>query len=277
MVAGLALFTGCEGWQFGGAADSWNESGGWGDVSGLYLGAAGDYLVSNYSNLIPASTNAITTNAASMHDIGTTVNGQTAYSGQITELPLVPGSITFFVGAPAVTLVGDASGTLDGGANGSGTINYDTGAYSITLTAAPVGGQPIQAVFSSTSGGEVNSGGGMNPGGSSIITAFNVEQSGNHLKIIDNNGSIYQGQLGLNSTNSLGGTNMTALSATYSFEASGVSAAGFNVEMVGTFLASGNIGGSAISNVNIITIGTVMEGTWLEQGGKVGHIHGIQQ
>ncbi|MCX6996752.1 MAG: hypothetical protein NTV49_06625 [Kiritimatiellaeota bacterium] len=276
----LALITGCDSWNWGGSADSWNESGGWQDVSGQYVGVDG-YLVSNYSNLIPITTNAVITYAISTNsitkEIGTTVAAQAFYSGVITPLPIVPASITIFVGtSPSVTLVGNASGAL-AGSGGSGTINYTTGAYSITLTAAPVGGQSIQAVYlftsgGGTSGGEV-SGGGNNPGGSSIITAFVVEQAGNNVKFTDNNGSIYSGSMGTVSTNIGSGTNISSISASYSYDVRGVSAAGMNVEMVGSFLVNGVAQGT---NGTII-VGTQMTGTWLEEGGKTGHIKGVRQ
>ena len=86
---------------------------------------------------------------------------------------------------------------------------------------------------------------------------------------MDNNGAVYKGQIALTETNTVGGTNVTVMSANYQFDATGVSQAGFNVELVGNFLLNG-----ALTVGTNVFYNTFISGTWLEQGGKTGHISG---
>ncbi|TAN37031.1 MAG: hypothetical protein EPN23_06905 [Verrucomicrobia bacterium] len=261
----LSVLTGCEGgWQFGGSAGNFNESGKWQDVSGTYVGASGSFLVSDYSNMGPTNGTGNTVSET----IGVTVAGQTLYSGTLGSAPLTAGTLTLAISSIAAG-TDNGSGSISGTGITSGSINYSTGAWSLTLTAAPPAGADILATYQKTSG----TAGAAGPGGSGVvINTFTVQQSGNVVSFTDNNGSIYKGNIGMTSTNT-GGTNLMAISMTYAYDVSGVSAAGFNVEMVGTFLING---ATVNTNGNIIT-STVISGTWLEQGGKTGHIRGVRQ
>jgi hypothetical protein len=121
------------------------------------------------------------------------------------------------------------------------------------------------------------------PGSSKVkIYAFNVSQEGNKLRIVDNNGSTYEGSFG--SVRTTGGVDQDSTFPTYSngeqvmgqFEASGRSAANVNVKMVGTFQAviagvttsaDGGTTGMQLSDRRIL-------GTWIESKGKTGDING---
>lgn len=58
----------------------------------------------------------------------------TAYTGNLAWLPVVPGTVKLSVGMSEC--VDDGAGKLSGDAITSGTIDYNTGAYSVTLKAA---------------------------------------------------------------------------------------------------------------------------------------------
>jgi hypothetical protein len=182
--------------------------------------------------------------------VGTTVAGQTLYSGGLSAAPLKAG--TFDVAIIGVAAGSDnGTGGISGTGISSGSIDYTTGAWSLTLSAAPPAGGDIVATYQSASG---SSGG---PGSSGVVIhTFTVQQSGNQLIVTDNNGSVYRGAIGLTS-----GGDSNATTVAYGYDINGVSAAGFNVEMVGAF--------SVVSNTT-----ATMTGTWLEQGGKTGHIDG---
>ena len=269
----LSVLTGCEGnWQMGSSANNYNESGKWSDVSGTYVGNAGTYLVSNYSGG-PITTNTSTSTSNTVSEtIGTTTAGQLLYSGGLSQAPLAPDSFSVAVTAVAAGH-DDGAGNISGTGIASGTIDYNTGAWNLSLKAAPPDGAGItatyQVVSSSTSGA-----GGATPGSSGVvINSFTVQQSGNAVSFTDNNGSIYKGSIGLTSTNNtIGGTNVAMTSTVYSYDVSGVSAAGYNVEMVGSFL----INGDTVGTNGTILIGTSISGTWLEQHGKTGHISGMR-
>jgi hypothetical protein len=251
----LLLTAGCEGgWQFGGSASQINESGNWMDISGTYVPVNNSsFLVSDYSAFSGTTT--------ASEDLFTTQTGVTFYSGQIDVLNIDKTNISGFIGNVGTFAV-SAAGVVSGGATGN--INLLTGAFGITI-GAPSSGVTYSITFARTGN---NSG----PGGSGTISTFSIQQSGNAIRIMDNNGSVYTGQIALTETNSVGGSNTVQQSATYQYDATGVSQAGFNVELVGNFLVNGATVGT---NGNIL-VGDYMTGTWLEQGGKTGHIEGVR-
>ena len=267
----LSVLTGCEGnWQVGSSAANYNTSGKWADVSGTYVGLPGSYLVSNYT--IGSTTNSTSTSNTVNETIGTTTAGQTLYSGTLSSPPLAADSFAIAISGVAAGH-DDGAGAITGSGITDGGIDYNTGAWNLSLSAAPPDGATITASYIHIAS-SASSSGTNGPGGSSTIYTFTVQQSGNAVSFTDNNGSIYKGNIGMTSTNIPGGgTNTTAISATYSYDVSGVSAAGYNVEMVGTFLVNGV---SVGTNGTTVT-GTEISGTWLEQHGKTGRILGERQ
>ncbi|MCX7009429.1 MAG: hypothetical protein NTY53_19670 [Kiritimatiellaeota bacterium] len=248
----VILTAGCEGgWQFGGSSQSWNSSEGWVDFSGRYLAsAAHNWIVSDYSNV--AGTNSTVSQTLFVSEAG-----KTFYTGTIDVGGIIPASISGFVGDSGTFAV-SAAGVVSGGL--SGNINLTTGAFALTL-AAPSSGVSYFIIYAAS--------GGTSPGGTGVtISALNIAQEGNTLQISDNNGSVYQGNLGAyttlgstptgDTTNGLAGAG--GQTATVQYEAHGVSAAGMNVEMTGNFLAQVSqsvsiIGGTA---TNIV----VIQQTW---------------
>lgn len=59
--------------------------------------------------------------------------GKTSYTGFLQYIPVRPGTLSFATGGTPIT---DKNGTLYQGTSSVGTINYDSGEYAITLTAA---------------------------------------------------------------------------------------------------------------------------------------------
>ncbi len=72
-------------------------------------------------------------------------SGITAYSGTLTYFPIVPG--TFVPTDLVETFTDNSNGTLTGTAGGSGTINYTTGAWTLTFNTAVVAGVEIFATY----------------------------------------------------------------------------------------------------------------------------------
>lgn len=78
--------------------------------------------------------------------IGSIDNSYATYNGSVDHSPLVPGSITIQAGAYIWT--DNGSGNLSGTAGVTGTINYDTGSWSIDLQGQIlVGGTLITAAY----------------------------------------------------------------------------------------------------------------------------------
>lgn len=242
------ILTGCEGgWQFGGSAQTYNESGNWWDISGVYVGTSGKYLVSNYTGMGAISSNTV------QETIGATVVGQTVYSGTLSTIPVTSGTLAISITGIAAGHASTA-GAITGTGISTGTVDFNTGFWTITLSAAPAAVVNITATYNAS--GSSSTG----PGSSGVVIhTFNVQQSGNQLIVTDNNGSVYKGSIGATAPN----VNTNATYVTYAYDVSGVSAAGYNVQMVGAFYAS--------------STNSAMTGTWLEQGGKTGNIDGNRQ
>lgn len=71
--------------------------------------------------------------AVSGESLGTGDGTATTFSGTLVNQPVHRKTLTITAGGSSVT--DDGEGTLSG--DGTGTINYDTGAYSVTWSAAP--------------------------------------------------------------------------------------------------------------------------------------------
>ena len=161
--------------------------------------------------------------------------------------------------------------TGTGGAFGS--IDYSTGSWSINLAGiAPADGVNIVASYSYTIVGSSGSQGADSGATGIEIFSFTVFQNGENITITDNNGSTYEGQIG--NTQVSDGSNTTTptvgTTVVMQFTAVGISAAGLEVTMVGTFQgvvldSTGNQ--LALSDRRML-------GTWIETGGRTGDING---
>jgi len=84
-------------------------------------------------------------NTSRTESIGTGDGTATDFSGTLSYTPIVPGSVTVTDGNETFTDNGD--GTLTGSAGGSGTINYYTGAISVSFASAPSSGADISVSY----------------------------------------------------------------------------------------------------------------------------------
>ena len=119
----------------------------------------------------------------------------------------------------------------------------------------------------SGTGGSGGAGSGVS---GATIYSFVVWQTGGGLQITDNNGAVYNGEMGTLSGTMTAGTNSTPVAGetvVAQFSASGVSAANFNVTMAGTLQGVVEQSGAALGSRQ-------MFGTWIEEGGRTGDING---
>jgi hypothetical protein len=199
-------------------------------------------------------------------------DGGEQYNGTLVRKPINKGSLTIKAGG--FSLQDNGAGELLTGGDAKGTINYGTGSWSIDLKVPLNPPSTITADYTYTVSGAGGSGGAGSGASGATIYSFSVQQQGQNLKIVDNNGKTYEGSFG--SIRSTGGSDqnnqsMPAVgdSVIGSFEASGVSAAGFHVDMVGTFQGVVSGDGSSLALAN-----RQMFGTWMEDGGRTGDING---
>ncbi len=284
-VAALGLM-GCE-WDTGSDAENWSSSYDWVNFSGVYRGLGGGLLVTDYTTTpsIPG-----VTNTYSDTDSGGTLPARgTTASGQVSHGSIVPGSFMVSVGSIAQLSDPGMAGVLTG--NGTGTVNYGGGTWSIEIDTWSTTDQPITISYSYIVSRDGSTGGGAESGATRFsIYSFNVGHQGQHITITDNNGATYTGRIKkMQSASGYQNTDITQVGAdeerndraakyTYqesslpadgdtivaTFECTGISKAGMRVRMLGTF--QGTVAASVFT-------GRRMDGTWIETGGKTGDIN----
>ena len=191
-VAALSAgFVGCS-WETGNDAESWSSAYDWVNFSGVYRGTTTLQLDPDYTPATPGTTNVYPESETKW----TMPIRGTRASGQVSHGLLVKGSVTVSVGGASLTDP-DANGILVG--NGSGTINYVTGNWSIEIDAAYADfdkANPITVsyAYQVVEEGTEDSGSEF---GSTQVDAYSyvVEHNGQYLKITDNTGASYSGQI----------------------------------------------------------------------------------
>jgi hypothetical protein len=296
-MMGFAL-AGCE-WSGGGEGEgggSWSSRYNFVNFSGNYRGAGGGgFLVSEYTGAaITTDTSSSNTSVESVsgENGGSTGLNKTLFTGQTAKRPVKPNTFSLVIGSVDGAASDNGAGVLSGtfkyaGTNwsGTGTIQYETGAWRLQL---PLPGltvdRPILLTYNYTIGGSSSSGGSSSAsaGSSGVsIYAFNVEQEGNKLRIVDNNGSVYEGRFG--NIRTTGGADQDSQSPTFNngdqviatFEAGGKSKAGIGVKMTGSFQATiSGVSSSSSGSTTMTLSGRTILGTWIEDGGKTGDING---
>jgi hypothetical protein len=264
-MVGFAL-AGCE-WSGSGDDNSWNDRYNFVNFSGTYKGVGGGYLVSDYSESVssPDSTRTDETvpNTGSPYAY--------AFSGTLRHTP-IDGFVDLVVGGDTLVETSPGSGVLTNfSSSAGGTINYTTGRITATrlFDWAGAAGAATYTYTPSGATGESTSQGSSHP-----IYAFNVEQQGQNLRIVDNNGSVYEGSFGSIRTTS-GVDQDTAGQVVFAsgdqiigtFEASG-SSGSRSVKMTGSFEAT--VGSTTLSgsgdnmSTSMKLTNRKIQGTWIE-------------
>lgn len=263
----MVLLSGCE-WTGGGGVDYWDSSGDWVDFSGSYKAADGRYLVTRFGTGLDTVTS---TNIVFSEHIGTADGNSTVFGGNLAHPPIA-GSVNIEVGAVGGYVFWDETGG-SGTANlqvspadgSSGTVNYDTGAWSLSFPAPLARGVMMMASYiyrhTSTVSEQGNTG--------EPIYSFVLYQTGNRIQLIDSNGATYEGQMG--SVRTSGGrppepgATPTSGPVEAQFSAYGVSQ-GYNVTIVGVL--QGQLQGAALMN-------RTMRATYIEEGGREADISAV--
>ena len=271
-------FVGCE-WQGQGDTGGWEDSYNWVNFNGVYRGENASAIVRKFSG------EQVTTSTGQQiefeHDVQIGAGSgvpSTEYDGAFAPfVPVFPGSVTIVAGGFQLNDVG--SNTLSG-SGASGTINYDTGKWTIDLGAAILGsGVPIVGSWAYIVGGSGGTGGS---GGENTIKTLNVQQEGNLLTFIDSEGNRYNGKMGTVSTTS---GNLLAVQTGVIVAQFSVTGArnGNHVEITGIF--QGTLGSTGTSGTggaaagNNVLFDRQIQATWLEgdlTGDVVGFAGSIQ-
>ncbi|MGI6087596.1 MAG: hypothetical protein ACOYCD_06595 [Kiritimatiellia bacterium] len=194
LVAIVLGLTGCE-WTTGGGVDDWVNVGyNWANFSGNYRAPDGRVLVRQFghTNLYG---NISTTNSSHNESIGTGDGIKTEFSGFLRGSP-IPGTLTIIVGSYRFTdsAANNNMGTytlkVDPPDGSIGTINYPSRLWSLKFPAPIAAGTPIKATYMYL----VHDDGQGNHG--KAIYSFVVHHTGNLLRLVDNNGVVYEGNIG---------------------------------------------------------------------------------
>ncbi len=317
----LAVFSsGCE-WTSSGNEGSWNDSMSWVNFSGLYRAPSGRTLIGDFSQtgggqLDPGNGEggeapqefAISNQSGPVQPSPFTVmSGTIDYPNKGTPgWRLKPGSVRVDIRGTTTGPLGSFSDSgsdireavngplvgnysqVPGGPNfpGSGSVNYDTGAWSVSLSSSDPFIQPAQITYSYVvirdggAGGGVlpGTGGGAGAGGASIsirggrVNSVQVEQLGNKLTFRLSSGHVLSGQLsvvtlpGGDSTGRSGGD----VSATY--EVSG-DIGGETVRISGTLSgvyvppADIQFANPTVPIISGILSNRILQGIWMQSNG----------
>lgn len=243
MLAGVVcvvLGAGCD-WSGTDNDEAWNDSYSWLNFSGTY----------RLTEAVESGTSAGADNAAE-ESVGTTT-ASLYYSGKLANGPVVKGSLTIRTdGAPTFTENGTPDGKLvEIGGTGTGSINYNSGVWSIKFAGSPGAGKSIRANYrySGTAG---------TPSGPAI-TQFTVNQTGNLITMTDNGGRVYSGRV-TGASVPEDGSNPGSVNLV--FEASNDSA-----KIVGSF--SGSWSGTGTEATSGVLSGRRLNGTYISGKSEV--------
>ena len=147
------------------------------DPTGLYLSAIDKDQLSDYTQITGEV-------------LGTGNGATTTFSGILAGVAASRTFMYLSVTDTVETFTDDRNGNLVGSAGGTGTINYATGAYSITFHAAPANLQSITASYyweNSTSGGILD----FTVGGNGLGKTFREDDGGGKLMALFNINSTH--------------------------------------------------------------------------------------
>jgi hypothetical protein len=211
IYVGFATFcvflAGCE-WTAGGGSDAgneggmatWNDRENFVDFSGAYKASDGGVLVRAAGAGSSSTTNSTTsTNSVSGEVLATGDGTTTAFSGRLANPPPIRGTLTIVVGGyhaidPGTASAGTVNLTVTPADGSSGTLNLDTGVWTLTLASPIASGTPLLGAYQYLSSSSVvnsNQGNHGNP-----IYTFIIYQQGNTITIVDDCNSTYNGYIG---------------------------------------------------------------------------------
>lgn len=274
--------------------DDFNSRYNYVNFSGVYRGINGGLLVTDYSSEIdtPVSEGSVgSTNNVASETIAKGNGASTSFSGFLDQNNILAGSLT--ISAAGYTFTDpEGDGTLAAQDGAFGNINYGSGQWDINFNGvAPGNGVNIVASYKfviEPEQGNAQTGTGSGPLGNATsgasgaeIYAFTVEHYGNRIRIVDNNGASYEGDFGdIRTTSGLNQDNQDDIAQqnaplpgdTFigSFTATGVSKAGKQVKMTGTF--QGVV--ETTAEGTFVMGDRQMLGTWIETNGRTGNITG---
>ena len=250
LVVLIGVFiAGCE-WETSSDGDSWNSSYDWVDFGGVYRPTAGrTYVISSFG---PEDGGTPGATAGASQSLGTADGLHANFNGTLSHTPVVAGSVTVTDGNKVLS--DNGSGSLSG--DGTGTVNYQTGAVVASFDSAPTAGNNVIASYHYSVAGAPGNPQPGTPHGA--VYTISVDQTGNKLSFQDSNRMTYSGDI----TSVSGGSDGTV---------SGAVVANFNVTGADGSKISGVFQGQFTPNNGTAGAGTldrVMNGTYISSSGS---------
>jgi hypothetical protein len=285
MVACVVLMgvAGCE-WESSSGEHAWSDRFSWANFSGMYRGLDAP-VVAGFS-LAGSSSGGGDTQVVVNNESGGTASGfQTVLTGTLEKRPgIVPGTLTIVLeqtvaSGSSGSVTDDGSGGLSGSVNlvgpdpstaqpATGTINYDTGVWTLTLTSPGLLTDCnilVSYAYIPGSGGVAES---SDSDGSpwSGIYSLRIDQTGQHLVLTDGVGGSYSGVITSMSTPGGDQDGFTSGTIDAPFEVEGTAAGGRPIRISGSlsavYTAPEEGSGSGVLDVRTI------EGIWFELSGS---------
>ena len=267
LLAFIAAIVGCEGWDSGSNAFTFDSSFGFANFNGVYRGQGGAIVFDFSLSSSASGGGSLSVDQVSEEIIDTGDGVLTVFSNDLEGKKLTPvivlGSIIIVAGGTTFTDL-DGDGILSAVDGSDGVIDYSTGAWELTFAAPLADGEDITATYSFVPVTSEDDEVGAGP--SATIFTFYVHHVGNQLAITDSNGDTYTGVF-----DSLdfqrASVDLTAATdgpVIGTFTLTGVSL-GVSVTIIG--ILSGDLAGNSLTHRTI-------QGTWIQADGRTADILG---
>jgi hypothetical protein len=252
---GLLGLMGCS-WDASEDEDTWDDSMSWANFSGAYRPGGGtSVVITNTTGGTVAGTLAEVRNEV----VGVGNGSDKTFSGTTDGKPIYPGSVTITDGTEQFE-DGDKDGNFTGSEGGTGAINYNTGAFTVSFKLQPGSSVDVRATYIYY----VGEGGPIDDGGDSTttkktISRLTVTQDGNVVTFVDNDGERYTGKMGHLSTTGGSADGQTSGDVVATFEVKGANGITIVGSFEGTYEAppTGSLGGGEMVDL-------MMRATWFK-------------
>ena len=296
MVSIALLPSGCE-WDSSDDDSTWSDSMSWANFSGVSRsGSTSAALVSNFS--LSSGTTGTSSDSDTVEYSFTGVAGPvipgpfTTASGILNfenrgtaGWSLKPGSITLTITGTTTGPVGTFTDNGAGGLTGTyaqvpggasfdatGTINYDTGAWSLTLSSTDPFIEPAQVSYSYVVQQDTSVSSGTSttsPTSYGWVYTLQVQQTGNQLQFTDNRGFVWTGTLSAMTTPGGDTSGNTSGAVIGTFAVTGSSNSGYTI--TGTFTGTYTVAADGATGQ---LTGRTIQGIWMEPTGN-GDLYGV--
>ncbi len=272
MAMTLAVVSGCE-WEMSDDGEYWNNRVAWVNFSGVYRHSTGVVVTptpgDDDGGMIPPGGGGLAEIRNEVVGVGNTVDR--TFSGTLAGRPVYPRTLTITDGTESFEDA-DGDGIFEGDKGGTGSVNYNTGVFTVTFLLPPAAGVNVRATYIYWVGedGEVE----PDPTPTDpdapavkVIRRLTVVQDGNMLFMTDADGDEYRGQMGRVSTSGGDMTGSTSGHVVANFEVRGG-----GIRIVGAFEGAYTAPDAEEGRAHGVMVDRWLRGTWFNAAGDKGNL-----